>query len=98
MGSKLIARIIDVQTSPVDGRQYISPVGGTLETIPIDKRWGATRVQTEMENAIDKRITNGILKEKVGYALYNSVSGGLRLSAIVLFDAAKHGKMERLFF
>lgn len=98
MGSKLIARIIDVHTSPVDGRQYISPVGGTLETIPIDKRWGAKRVQTEMEAAIEKRFNNGILKDKVGYALYQSGSGGLRISAIVLLDSEKHGKMERLFF
>ena len=97
MASKLLARIIDVQTSPVDGRQYISPVGGTCDTVVIDGRWGDSRIQSEVEAAIDKRLKTGILKEKVGYAIYR-YGGGLKLMSLHIFDAAKHGKMERLFF
>lgn len=87
MANKLIARILEVATSPVSGKEYVTTVGGTLETINLDGRWGTDRIYIEMQDAIHKRIKTGILKQNVGYAVYFCGSGGLRLKSIHLQSA-----------
>lgn len=83
MSRKRIARILEVVTSPVDGKQFVCAVGGTLETLPLDGRWGYNTVWSKVTDAINLRIKSGILKQNVGYAIYNYGGGrGMNLESV----------------
>lgn len=78
-----IARMLTVTTNPVDKSQYVTPVGGTLETLPLDGRWNYNTVWSKVTDAINARIKTGILKQNVGYAIYNYGGGrGMNLESI----------------
>lgn len=85
MSSKLIARIMDVFTSPVTGEVFIAPCGGTCESLPIDGRWSRSTIIQKVDEAIEKRLPNKILKDRVGFAIYN-YGGGMRLRYVVILN------------
>ena len=83
MSTKRIARILEVVTSPVDGKQFVCAVGGTFESISLDGRWSYNTVWSKVTDAINTRIKSGILKQNVGYAIYNYGGGlGLNLESV----------------
>lgn len=66
------ARMLCVQTSAVyPHEQYVTCVAGTLESVTIDGRWSYNTIWQRVNEAIDKRVKSGILKQNVGYAVYN---------------------------
>lgn len=79
MSHKLIARILEVVTSPATGETYVTTVTGTLETIPLNRRWNHRVIHEKVTDEIQKRIKNGILKQNVGYVVYTSTGHGLQL-------------------
>lgn len=85
MSSKLIARIMDVFTSPTTGEVFIAPCGGTCESLPIDGRWSRSTIIQKVDEAIEKRLPNKILKDRVGFAVYN-YGGGMRLKYVVILN------------
>lgn len=85
MSSKLIALIMDVMTSPITGEVFIAPVGGTCETLPLDGRWSRSTIIQKVDEAISKRLPNKILKDRVGFAVYN-YGGGMRLKYVVILN------------
>lgn len=83
MSTKRIARILEVVTSPVDGKQFVCAVGGTFESISLDGRWSYNNIRSKVTDAINTRIKSGILKQNVGYAIYNYGGGrGLNLESV----------------
>ena len=81
--SRKIARILEVITSPTTGEMFVTTVTGSLETLSLDGRWNQNTVKNKISDAIQNRIKNGILKQNVGYAIYNYGSGhGLQLQSV----------------
>ena len=80
---KRIARLLEVVTSPATGENFVTTVTGSLESLPLDGRWNQTTIQNKITDAIQNRIKNGILKQNVGYAIYNYGSGrGMNLESV----------------
>ena len=88
--SHKIARILEVITSPATGEIFVTTVTGSLETIPLDGRWGQNTIWEKVTDAINARIKNGILKQNVGYAVYTSTGHGLQLQSIHVQPEFKH--------
>ena len=81
--SKRIARLLEVVTSPATGEIFVTTVTGSLESLPLDGRWNQDTISNKVTDAIQNRIKNGILKQNVGYAIYNYGSGhGLQLQSV----------------
>ena len=81
--SKRIARLLEVVTSPATGEIFVTTVTGSLESLPLDNRWNQNTVKNKISDAIQSRIKNGILKQNVGYAIYNYGSGrGMNLESV----------------
>lgn len=80
---KRIARLLEVVTSPATGEIFVTTVAGSLESLPLDNRWNQNTVKNKISDAIQSRIKNGILKQNVGYAIYNYGSGrGMNLESV----------------
>lgn len=78
-----IARMLEVVTSPVNGKDYVTAVGGTFESVRLDGRWNYSTTWEKVTEQIQKRIQSGILKANVGYAIYNYGAGrGMNLESI----------------
>ena len=88
--SKRIARLLEVVTSPATGEVFVTTVAGSLETIPLDGRWSHHTTWKKVTDAINNRIKNGILKQNVGYAVYNSTGCGLQLDYVQIPPEFKH--------
>lgn len=82
-----LARIMDVYTSPVTGEVFIAPCGGTCETLPIDGRWSRSTIIQKVDEAIEKRLPNKILKDRVGFIIYSYGNGvGLNLQSVEILN------------
>ena len=88
--SKRIARLLEVVTSPATGEVFVTTVAGSLETLPLDNRWNQNTIQNKISDTIQSRIKNGILKQNVGYAVYNSTGCGLQLDYVQIPPEFKH--------
>lgn len=78
-----IARFLIVNTSPVDGSKSVTTAGVSFETLKLDGRWGYNTIWEKVTDEINKRIKSGILKQNVGYAIYNYGSGrGMNLESV----------------
>lgn len=87
---KRIARILEVITSPATGEVFVTTIAGSLESLPLDNLWNQTTIREKVTNAINHRIKNGILKQNVGYAIYNSTGHGLQLQSVHIQSEFSH--------
>ena len=88
--SRKIARLLEVITSPTTGEIFVTPVAGSLETLPLNGRWNQVTIQNTVTDAIHNRIKNGILKQNVGYAIYKSTGHGLQLQSVHIQSEFSH--------
>ena len=87
---KRIARLLEVVTSPATGEIFVTTVTGSLESLPLDNRWNQNTVKNKISDAIQSRIKNGILKQNVGYAIYESTGYLLQLQSVHVESEFNH--------
>lgn len=90
MSRKRVARILEVITSPTTGEMFVTTVTGSLETLPLDGRWNQDTISNKVTDAINARIKNGILKQNVGYAIYESTGYLLQLQSVHVESEFNH--------